>query len=414
MSYLDSPLYQQMLARTLAQGQPQSQYPGQAIGNTLAQLLNVWQLKKSTEAGEKKEQDANQAMAGLLAPVNVQPNQMAGPMQAPTPTTGVENVSSTPQRAIDANADKRSQIAALLGTGAVTRDALAPRILQGLGLGEQKAPIRLGKDESLLDPSNYQVLAQGPRDPASGFTLSPGQQRFDAQGQPVASVAPEVDYNKPFLPSGQPNTAYQDFDLKARATGRPVTSVQVSADKSFRTTLGENNAKMLDAAKSSATGALQTIDAANQVFGAIDSPAGVQAGPGASALQFMNQIGGGDPNKINNTRNAIQGMARLALGARSALKGQGQISDYEGRLLQKAASGDIDSLTVGEMRIMATTADKLARQQIKQNSDLVEKARKVAPDAADMLDFYNVAEPPSYQKPHVGIDDLLKKYGVGR
>lgn len=50
-------------------------------------------------------------------------------------------------------------------------------------------PIEVGG--VLLDPNTYQPIFDSRQQGESGFTLSPGQQRFDAQGNPIASGAPE-------------------------------------------------------------------------------------------------------------------------------------------------------------------------------------------------------------------------------
>lgn len=409
-SYLDSPLYQQMLARTLSQGQPQSQYQGQAIANTMAQLLQAYQLKQADQATKEKEAAGNNTIAGLLAPVNAQQNPMAGPLAQPTPTDTIDPVSSTPQRLVDANSDKRSQLAALLNTGAIPREALAPQILQGLGMGAPKSPIKLAEGDSLYDPTTFKPIVQPKPKPVS---VSRDARLVDpTTGQPIVDLAPqEVDYNKAFLPDGTPNKAYQGYELNKAAAGRPTTSVSVSADKSFATQLGGKAADTVDALATAARGAANAIPVINQIYGALDSGK-VTAGPGASAVQFFNQVSGGDQKKIVATRQTIQGLAQLALSARSQLKGQGQISDFEGKLLQRATAGDIDSMTVPEIRSITQVAERAARATIRAGQDAVARAKQV-PGGENMAGFYEVQEPPPY-KPQTSVDDLLNKYLGGR
>ena len=52
----------------------------------------------------------------------------------------------------------------------------------------QAKPIEVGG--VLLDPTTYEPIFDSRQQGDSGFTLSPGQQRFDAQGNPIASGAP--------------------------------------------------------------------------------------------------------------------------------------------------------------------------------------------------------------------------------
>jgi hypothetical protein len=237
-----------------------------------------------------------------------------------------------------------------------------------------KAPIKLGKDDRLLDPN----------DPTK--TL-------------VDIAPPPPDFNKPFDPrNGAPQIPYQDYEINKARAGRPQTSVNVSADRSFGTQLGENAGKILDASHAAASGGIQTLNTVAQIKGAL-ATGKVAAGPGASAIQFFNQISGGNPEKVVATRQAIQGLAQLTLAGRAALKGQGQISDYEGKLLAKASSGDIDSMTVKEIEAIANVADRNARISIRLNRQNVDKARKAAPNNQDLVDFYDVSEPPPYAQP---------------
>ena len=59
--------------------------------------------------------------------------------------------------------------------------------------------------------------------------------------------------------------------------------------------------------------------------------------------------------KINNTRAAIQGLAEITLQGRQEMHGQGAITESEGKLAERAKSGDI-SLTPGELKQLANAA----------------------------------------------------------
>lgn len=216
---------------------------------------------------------------------------------------------------------------------------------------------------------------------------------YDPHKTPAGTVF--NDPNKAFNPDGTPNPDYQQYEQGLRVAGRPVTSVNVNANKSFGTALGDQAAKILDNSKAAADGGIKTIATVNQLRSALDTGK-VSAGPGATFGQVFRQISGGDEGKIVATRQAIQGLAQLTLAARGQMKGQGQISDYEGKLLQKATSGDIDSMTVPEIKAIADVADRAARVSIRANKANVDKARKVAGSDSSIVDFYNVDEPPAY------------------
>lgn len=200
--------------------------------------------------------------------------------------------------------------------------------------------------------------------------------------------------NQPFNADGTANKAYQDYEIMKGQKSAPQTNLTVNTDKTFGSNLGEGAAKILDASSAAAQGGLKTITTVNQIRSALDTGK-VSAGPGATFGQVIRQVSGGDENKLVATRQTIQGLAQLTLAARGQMKGQGQISDYEGKLLQKATSGDIDSMTVPEIRAITDVADRAARMAIRTNKGYVDKARKV-PGSGSMPDFYNVDEPPPY------------------
>jgi hypothetical protein len=59
------------------------------------------------------------------------------------------------------------------------------------------------------------------------------------------------------------------------------------------------------------------------------------------ALRLASFFGYNGKDELVATRILEQGFGEMALMARDSLKGQGSVSDYEGKLLQRAASGDI-------------------------------------------------------------------------
>lgn len=348
----------------------QSAEPIQSPFQGLAHMAQAYVAKQRMDAGREQGVKGNQALADILAPgTNATP---AGPMEhTQLPQGGGTLDYQTP--ALPASADpKNAQIAALLN-GGIGQESFTTRALDKLGFGKPKDPIKKGKDDQILDPTDYHVLADAaPEKPQVAGGMVRGA---DGTWAPI------------------PGYAEQQADI--RKAGRPQVSLSVSADKSFGSQLGENAGKILDASHSAAAGGIQTINTVAQIRGALDTGK-VTAGPGANAIQFFNQIAGGDPQKVVATRQAIQGLAQLTLAGRSSLKGQGQISDYEGKLLAKASSGEIDSMTVGEIKAITDVADRNARISIRLNKTNVDKARKAAPHNSDLVDFYNVDEPAPY------------------
>lgn len=126
---------------------------------------------------------------------------------------------------------------------------------------------------------------------AEPFTLSPGEVRYDASGKPIASGGA-----KPLSQAQEQN----QID-----TAKAATSAQQSAS--------------------------QTIGLVNNLLNSKADISGVQ-----NPLNFiLGGAGTGNAQAINQY-NQLQGL--LKLGIRGLLKGQGAVSDFEGRLLGSAAS----------------------------------------------------------------------------
>lgn len=208
------------------------------------------------------------------------------------------------------------------------------------------------------------------------------------------------DPNKPFnLQGGQlaPNKAYQNYEMgKARAG---ATNVSVNTEKSLLNELAGGLGKGITDAKGGAQAALSTIGTVNRLMDALDSGQ-VMAGPGTTfrqtGLQIGNMLGVAGQNsqeKLLNTRQAIQSLAQLELDAAQQMKGQGQITEAERAIIRRAASGDIDGMTVPELRVLGGILDRTARTKIRsfnqQAQPLVSNL-----NAAPLAPFLTVEEPP--------------------
>lgn len=245
------------------------------------------------------------------------------------------------------------------------------------------------------------------------------RERVDIAGNGVAynpfATKPGTTFNDPnkafgINPDGQlaPNTPFQNYEINKAKSGRASTTVNVGAERPFSQALGGSAASVLEASSAAARGGAQTIGTVNQIRQALDTGK-VTAGPGTTAIQFFGQISGGDPQRLQATRATMQGLAKLTLDARGALKGQGTITDREQALLERAVSGDIDNLSLPEIRTVTDVAERAARAAIKANQENVQRARQV-PGAGPVLDFFAVPEPANAPQAGAGIDDLVNKY----
>ena len=179
-------------------------------------------------------------------------------------------------------------------------------------------------------------------------------------------------------------------------SGTPSTNVSVSMDKGVAAQIGP----MLKDAQIQAQGANLQIDAADRVIQAVDTNK-VIAGPAASPQLKLAQIGsalgvtGKDTAEtIANTRQAIRGMSELTLQGRKSMRGEGAITESEGKLAERAFSGDIDSLTPAEIKQIANASKRAAEFTLTEYNRKLDVLKK-DPTTAQLAPFYEVNRMPA-------------------
>lgn len=349
------------------------------------------------------------ALADRLALQSLTPNKT--PIQSPL--EGAANMGSMLAQAwgaknIRAGVDEDNQRRA---------QALAKALADGNPAKEAQISQTIGGDPDLI---NAAATAQfnsmlNPREQYEPITDANGNiiaQRSTKTGQVV------VDPRAPKQRESKLLTKEElDQQLSLKHAGKPETNVKVE------TKTGESLAKpigdMMEQSKASALGSLDTIDSVTRMRGAIEK-ANVNLGPTATLRQTGDQIaatlgiGGKDTaERLANTRTVVKGLAELSLAARKTLKGQGQVSDFEGRLLERAASGSIDDLTMPEMKVILDVSDRLARKQYEIHQGNLKNITG-NPDYKALAPFYGVPEMPAATPPAAGtnIDALRNKYGI--
>ncbi len=226
----------------------------------------------------------------------------------------------------------------------------------------------------------------------NGYQLTPGRVFSDP--------------NKAFSlsPDGLPvaNTPFQQYELNKARAG--ATNVSVNTEKQFAGTLAEGIGKQVAAGREEALGAVANLNTINRMDAALNSGK-VLAGPMTSAAVTLRQIGsvigvgGKDNNEVlANTRTTMQGLAQLALNGADQLKGSGQVSDAERRLLRDAASGDIDKMTTTEIRTVMSISKRVSEYKLSQHQANVDRLSRV-PGAAPISEFFGVNAPAPADAP---------------
>jgi hypothetical protein len=230
-------------------------------------------------------------------------------------------------------------------------------------------------------------------------------------GKPVGTTPKTGNpFNDLVLSDGQgglrPNAPLVGVKRDLASAGASRTNVSVNTEKSLLNEIAGGFGKSVVDAKAGAQGALSTINTVGRLMDAIDSGK-VMAGPGTTFRQYGLQVGnllgvtGKDAQeKLLNTRQAIQSLAQLELDAAQQMKGQGQITEAERSIIRRAASGDIDGMTTGELKLLGGVLDRTARTKIRGYNAQV-KPLASNPNAAPLAPFLNVEEPAERTAPNV-------------
>lgn len=248
---------------------------------------------------------------------------------------------------------------------------------------KERSPIKLSPGDSLLDSTTYKPLFTAPTAPREKSVPSAIQEYQFAQGQ------------------GYKGT-FEQWDRDRKKAGANNVSLSVNTEKQFLGNLGEGIGKAMSEARGGAQAALGTIGTVNRLMDALDSGK-TMAGPGTTFRQFGLQVGqvlgvGGKSAQetLLNTRQAVQSLAQLELDAAQQMKGQGQITEAERSIIRRAASGDIDGMTVPELKLLGGVLDRSARYKI-QNYRSQIKPLGSNQNAAPLMPFLDVEEPAARQ-----------------
>jgi hypothetical protein len=290
--------------------------------------------------------------------------------------------------------------AAAATSNALIPDTFKQQIQNELARAEKFA--RYYETQAARDPKEFKDAAKQARDNVNSLRKmqSFGPNQFLLMGG-ESMVTPSA-------PEGTPADirtlqAYLAMSPREQATferiqglTKPTTNINVSATntpagKSLAAPIGQR----AEASLVKAEGAADIMNTANTVREALNT-GNVIAGPGAGIrtkfAQVLELAGVGDKEKLTATRTAIQGMADLTLQSRAELKGQGQITDAETKLLERARSGDIADMTIAELQTVVSVSQRLAGRLRSNHQTLMDTMRN-DPAAADVYRYYTPTAP---------------------
>lgn len=302
-------------------------------------------------------------LAPAAAPVT---NAMLAPAAQPAvPPAGINQLASAAAAAPDANA---ARLRAL--------EAQYRRIGNNPELASEKALV-LKQIEAALQAQGKTATPQIKEIGVATKTNEPVY--FDARTDEQFTIATDAtgkQVRKPY--TGGVNRATST--VTATATSSTPTAKSLAAEVGQRA-----NTSLVKA-----EGAAGIMENANMVREALNTGnviAGPLAGVRTKFAQVLELAGAGDKEKLVNTRSAIQGLASLTLESRAELKGQGQITDTETKLLERARSAEIGELTIAELQQVVNVSQRLANRMWSSHQNLL-KTMEGDPAAADSIRYY--------------------------
>ena len=190
---------------------------------------------------------------------------------------------------------------------------------------------------------------------------------------------------------GYPGTFFQ-YEAELKRAGAPSVINQVGAS------LAGQAGDLFKESKATTVGGYGAIASADKILNstnkAITGPLANARLTGLQIADTLGVTGKGEKEKLAATREVLQETGKLALAAPP--KGQGQVSNYERDLYQRAASGEIN-FTPTELNLIAKRAKEFGEYQIQQHNELLQAGAELGPDVAKMAKLYKVNPPQAVQ-----------------
>ncbi len=311
----------------------------------LAKMLQAYSGKKGQEAATEQEKALGQrytseGQAALAKGLGALQGSSAQTIQ-PDPQEAQQSADlGTPQVApvnIPAVAPDRMAAMQAFGSHPATAGMSQALMAQMLKADE---PYSLAEGAKRMQGSR--VVAENQKQ-QPGFSLMPGGVRFGPDGKPIAALPEKIDYNKPFLPDGRPNPAYQEYALKNSKAGAANQQVVIAQEKEFERELGKEQGKALVEGRKNADDAVQIINTVN--IGKKILKDGMVSGFGANAIVTIGQAlkqAGMDFGKDDPIANAQAYTANMAQNVGKIIKQFGSgtgLSDADREYATKMAGG---------------------------------------------------------------------------
>jgi hypothetical protein len=119
---------------------------------------------------------------------------------------------------------------------------------------------------------------------------------------------------------------------------------------------------------------------------------------GLQVADFFGVAGDTVSERLANTRNIMQDLAKIQVSARSQMLKQGDITEHEQVLLAMAESGDLSKFTARSLQEYVDLNKRINRRLIELGNDRIRKFAGRAPEYGELADLFTV-EVPNYMYP---------------
>jgi hypothetical protein len=329
---------QQMAQLLMQQGQQQPQgqmvsgrYVAPSFFQYAAPLAQMYAGTRLAEQGDKKALDLATKLRQRYGDELSQYQNLMNPQQTelagPTPTGAPLTTVNVPDR----------QAANMFAANAYNP------ALQSIGLKRlTEGPIKLGAEESLLDPNTYQPIATGPDKVSNEY-----RDYLKAQKDPI----------NPF------KGGFTDYQMMNNRSKAPVTNVALNASNKFAGGFADKASAGVYDLYTAAQNAPQQIENAKRTIELVNSGAltGPAANIGLEAAKIFNVAGANNQDTITKTEQLFSNRGKAMLGSikQSGLAGSQGLTEGERKFLTQAEGGSI-ALNGETLKAMAGLEIKMA------------------------------------------------------
>ena len=157
---------------------------------------------------------------------------------------------------------------------------------------------------------------------------------------------------------------------------QPGVSVTNVLPKPAADSLAKQVGPIVQASRQQTSGAIDMFRQSQEILNTLED-GDVTVGLGATlrhaADQVASMLGFAGADRVVRTRQLIRSLAQMSVEARKKLAGQGTVTDSEARAVQKANSGEIDELTVEELKLLAVRNMKDAQIMANQHKQYLDQ-----------------------------------------